>query len=206
MAKLDNEEYLLKKDGGTIPQNQVHEAFLYPDFERFLQSKCTINLDNSLLIRHENAIRLLAEEGYNIWGENVREEFNEFKNDVKDIILPEKNQEQQIEQEVQLTSHCTGSGQNDSCTSSFVVVKYFGHQKLTMQHKKKLNTMDIRPNQQMKKYLTAISDSLNRKSNEIEVNDMKYETHSKDIKEKAKLLIELEIVDSYDKVPFRDEE
>ena len=132
VAKLDNEEYLLKKDGGTIPQNQVHEAFLYPDFERFLQSKCTINLDNSLLIRHENAIRLLAEEGYNIWGENVREEFNEFKNDVKDIILTANNQGHQVEQGVHITSHCTGLGQNESCTYSFVVVKSFDHQKVTM--------------------------------------------------------------------------
>ena len=43
-------------------------------------------LDNPFLVKHENAIRLLANEGDNIWGDNVREELNEFKNYVKDII------------------------------------------------------------------------------------------------------------------------
>ena len=100
----------------------------------------------------------MVDGGDNIWGDNVREEFNEFKNDAKDIILPANNQGQQVEQGVQLTSHCTGSGRNDSCTYSFVVVKYFNHQKVTMQHTKQLNTRYIRPNQHMKKNRTAISD------------------------------------------------
>ena len=62
-----------------------------------------------------------------------------------------------VEQGVQLTSHCTGSGLNESCTSAFVVVKYFDNQNLTMKHTKQLNTIDIRPNQHMKKYQTEIS-------------------------------------------------
>ena len=73
MAKLDNWEYLPNEGGGTSTQNQVHEAFLHPDLEIFLPSKCTINLDNPFLIKRENTIRLLAEEGDNIWGDNVRE-------------------------------------------------------------------------------------------------------------------------------------
>ena len=78
----------------------------------------------------------MTEEGDNIRGDNVREELNELKNDVKDIILPAKNQGQQVEQGVQLTYHCTGSVQNESCTSAFVFIKSFDHQKVTMKHKK----------------------------------------------------------------------
>ena len=114
VGKLDNEEYLPNEDGGTSPRNQVHESFLYPDFESFLCYQCNINLDNPFLIKNENAIRLLEKEGDNILGENVREELNEFKNDVEDVILPAKNQGHQVEQGVQITSHCTGSGRNES--------------------------------------------------------------------------------------------
>ena len=89
-------------------------------------------------------------------GENVREELNEFKNDVEDVILPSKNQWNQVEQGVHITSHCTGSGRNESCTYAFVVVKYFDRQKVTIQHTKQLNTRDIRPNQHMKKYQNVI--------------------------------------------------
>ena len=39
VAKLDKKEYLRNEDGGTSPQNQVHEALLYPDFEIFLSYK-----------------------------------------------------------------------------------------------------------------------------------------------------------------------
>ena len=39
LEKLDNEEYLTNEDGGKIPRNQIHEAFLYPDFEGLLCSK-----------------------------------------------------------------------------------------------------------------------------------------------------------------------
>ena len=78
----------------------------------------------------------MEEEGDNIWGENVREELNGFKNDVKDIILPTKNQGQQLEQGVQITLHCTGSSLDEYRTSAFVVGKYFDHQKVTMQHTK----------------------------------------------------------------------
>ena len=60
VEKLDNGKYLSNKDGGTSPRNQVHEAFLYPDFEISLRSKCTINLDYPLLIKHYNETRLLA--------------------------------------------------------------------------------------------------------------------------------------------------
>ena len=74
----------------------------------------------------------MAKEGDNIWGENVREELNEFKNDVEDVILPAKNQGHQVEQGAYITSHYTGSGRNESCTSEFVVVKSFDHKKLTM--------------------------------------------------------------------------
>ena len=86
--KVDNEEYLPNKDGVKIPRNQVHGEFLYPDFEIFLHSKYTINLDNPFLIKQDNEIHILAEEGDNIWGENISEELNEFKIDVEDIILP----------------------------------------------------------------------------------------------------------------------
>ena len=86
-----------------------------------------------------------------MWGENVREELNYFKNDIEDMILPAKNHGHQVEQWVQFTSHCTGSGKNESCTSAFFVVKTFDHQKVTMQHTKQLNTRDIRPNQNTKK-------------------------------------------------------
>ena len=67
VAKLDNEGYLPNKYGGICPQNQVHDEFLYPDFEIFLRSKCTLNLDNPFLINHDNVIHLFTEEGYNIW-------------------------------------------------------------------------------------------------------------------------------------------
>ena len=90
---------------------------------------------------------------------------NEFKNDVEDIILPEKNKGGQVEQGVQLTYQCTCSGQNESFTTSFVALKYFDNKKVTMQHIKKLNTGDIRPNQHMKKNRTIISDSSNIKAN-----------------------------------------
>ena len=73
VEKLDNEKCLPNKYGGTSPWNQVNEAFLYPDYEIFLRSKCTINIYNPFLIKHENAIRLLEEEGDNIWAYNVRE-------------------------------------------------------------------------------------------------------------------------------------
>ena len=72
VEKLDNEEYLPNEDGGTNPQNQVHEAFLYPDFERFFCYKCNIHLYNPFLIKHENSIHILAKLGDNIWGENFR--------------------------------------------------------------------------------------------------------------------------------------
>ena len=88
---------------------------------------------------------------------------NVFKNDVKDIILTANNQGHQVEQEVQLTYHFTGSSQNESCTYSFVFVKSFDHQKVMMQHTKQLNTRDIHPNQHIKKYQTAISYRLKRK-------------------------------------------
>ena len=71
VEKLDNEEYLPNKDGGTITQNKYHEALLYSDIERFLCYNLNINLDNPLLIKHKNAIRLLEKEGDNIWGDNV---------------------------------------------------------------------------------------------------------------------------------------
>ena len=44
VVKLDNEEYLPNEDGGTSPLNQVHEAFLYPNFEIFLRYKCILIL------------------------------------------------------------------------------------------------------------------------------------------------------------------
>ena len=116
---------------------------------------------------------------------------NELKDDVEDIILSSKNQGHQVEQGVQRTSNCAGSGLNESYTSAFFVVKYFDHQEVTMQHTKQLNTRDIRPNQGMKKDRTAISDSPKRNTKERSENDMKYETHSKDSKEKAKLFIDL---------------
>ena len=96
VAKLNNEEYLPNKDGGTSPQNQVHEEFLYPNFESFLCYQCNINPNNPFLVKHETSIHLLAKEGDTIWGENVREELNEFKNYIEDIILSEKNQWQQV--------------------------------------------------------------------------------------------------------------
>ena len=40
VAKLDNEEYLPNKDGGTSPKNQVHEELLYPNFVSFLFYQC----------------------------------------------------------------------------------------------------------------------------------------------------------------------
>ena len=134
MEKLDNEEYSPNKDGGTSTQNQVHVEFLYPDFEILIHSNYTINLDNKFLIKHKNSIHILAEEGDNIWGENVREELNEFKNYVEYIILPSKDQGQQIEQGAHLTSQCTCSGLNEYFTSAFVVVKPFDQKNLTMQH------------------------------------------------------------------------
>ena len=73
VEKLDNEKYLPNEYGGTSPRNQVYEAFLYPDLEKCLSSMCSINIDNPFLIKHENKIHLLAEERYNIWGENVKE-------------------------------------------------------------------------------------------------------------------------------------
>ena len=76
VAKLDNEEYLPNKDGGTSPKNQVHEELLYPNFVSFLFYQCNINPNNPFLVKHENEIRLLEKEGDNIWGENVREELN----------------------------------------------------------------------------------------------------------------------------------
>ena len=76
VEKLDNEEYLPNKDGGTSPKNQVHEELLYPNFVSFLCYQCNINPNNPFLVKHENEIRLLEKEGDNIWGENVREELN----------------------------------------------------------------------------------------------------------------------------------
>ena len=87
-----------------------------------------------------------------MWGGGVREELNELKNDVKDIILPANNQGQQVEQGINITSNCKGSGRNGSCNSEFVVVKSFGRQKLTMQHPKQINNRDTRSNQHMNKY------------------------------------------------------
>ena len=78
----------------------------------------------------------MSKEGDNIWGENVREELNKFKNYVEYIISPENNQVQQVEQGVHLTYHCTGSGRNESFTSTFVVVKSSDHQKVMTQHTK----------------------------------------------------------------------
>ena len=72
VQKLYKIQYLPNEYGGTSPRDQVHEALLYPNFEIFLRYKCTINLDNPFPIRHENAIRLLEEEGDNIWVEDVR--------------------------------------------------------------------------------------------------------------------------------------
>ena len=60
VAKLYNEEYLPNEYGGTSPWNQVHEAFLYPDFKILLHSKCSINIDNTFLIKHDNSIIILA--------------------------------------------------------------------------------------------------------------------------------------------------
>ena len=79
-----------------------------------------------------------------------------------------------VEQGVQLTSHYTGSGRNESYTSAFFVVKYFNNQKLTMQHTKQLNTINIRPDKHINKYLTEISYSLKIKSNDRAENYMKY--------------------------------
>ena len=74
VEKLDNQEYLPNKDDGTSPKSLVHEAFLCPDFEKFLWYQCNINVNNPFLVKHENTIRLLEKEGDNIWGENFREE------------------------------------------------------------------------------------------------------------------------------------
>ena len=96
LEKLDNKQYSPNKDGGISQQNQLHEELLYPKFERFLCYQCNININNPFLINHDNAIHILTKEGDNIWGDNVREELNEFKNDVEDIILPANNQGQQV--------------------------------------------------------------------------------------------------------------
>ena len=151
VVKWYKDKYLPNEDGGTSPRNQVHKEFLYTKLEIFLRSKCTINIYNPFLINHDNAIRILTEEGDNIWGENVREESNELKNDDEDIILPVNNRGQQVQQGVQLTSNCTGSGPNESCTSTFFVVKYLDHQGVKMQHTKQLNTRNIHSNQHTKK-------------------------------------------------------
>ena len=68
------------------------------------------------------------------------DELKVLVHDIEELILPAKNQGQQVEQGVQLTSHCTGNGRNESTTSAFVVVKSFDHQKVTMQHTQLLNS------------------------------------------------------------------
>ena len=92
----------------------------------------TIDTTNPFLRKHENAIRTVAEDGKNVWDDNVRDELKIFVHDIEELISPAKNQGQQVKQGVQITSHCTGNGRNQCTTSAFVVVKSFDHQKVTM--------------------------------------------------------------------------
>ncbi len=144
----------------------------------------------------------MAENDDGIWDANhTTIGLHEFENDVEDIVLPAKHHGQQVEQGVQLTALCTGTGRNESCTSAMVVVKSYDHQKVTMQHTKELNTKQIRPNQHMNKDRQSISDSSKRKLSERQETGMVYQTHSQATKGKAKLFMNLARVDSYYEAP-----
>jgi len=203
ISKIDGSEFLPYVAGGTTtsPSNTIHDEFQYSAFASFLKSHCSIDIDIPFIVKHKNAIRLLTENENSIWDENIRIELNEFKDDVEDIILPAKHHGQQVEQGVQLTALCTGSGRNESCTSAMVVVKSYDHQKITMQHTKELNTKQIRPNQHMNKDRVSVSEGSKRKLSERQENGMVYQTHSQATKEKAKLFIDLARVDSYFEAP-----
>ena len=184
------------------PRNRIHDQFLYSDFREFLHSECTIDTTNPFIRKHENAIRTVAEEGTNVWDDKVRDELEVLVHDIEELILPAKNQGQQVEQGVQLTDHCTGNGRNESTTSAFVVVKSFDHQKVTMQHMQLLNSKPtIRPNQHMNKERTSTSKGSKRKEGERAENNVTYKSHSQATKEKAKLYMDLARNDSYFEAP-----
>ena len=205
ISKIDGDEFLPHAAGGTTtsPSNTIHDEFQYSAYASFLNSHCTIDTNIPFIVKHGNAIRLLVAENDNsIWDENVRIELSEFKYDVEDIILPAKHHGQQVEQGVQLTALCTGTGRNESCTSAMVVVKSFDHQKITMQHTKELNTKQIRPNQHMNKdRVSSVSEGSKRKLSERQDNGMVYQMHSQATKGKAKLFMDLALVNSYFEAP-----
>ena len=83
-----------------------------------------------------------------------------------------------------------------------VVVKSFDHQKITMQHMKELNTKQIRPNQHMNKdRVSSVSEGSKRKLSERQDNGMVYQMHSQATKGKAKLFMDLALVNSYFEAP-----
>ena len=90
ISKIDGSEFLPYVAGGTTtsPSNTIHDEFQYSAFASFLKSHCTIDINIPFIVKHENEIRLLAENENSIWDENIRIELNEFKEDVEDIILP----------------------------------------------------------------------------------------------------------------------
>ena len=63
ISKIDGSEFLPHVAGGTTtsPSNTIHDEFQYSAFVSFLKSYCTIDTNVPFIVKHENAICLLAE-------------------------------------------------------------------------------------------------------------------------------------------------
>ena len=139
-----------------VSEAGIHDEFSYIDWKAFVSNKCTIDLNDPIITRNIEAIKLLSQDrNLYLWQEEPFEDgspMHQLQHDMKTIVFTAKHHQQQAEAGVQEVSHCNQNRKSEMISTAFVVVRSYFNQVVTAWQQQEIDGgKELRGNQHMGK-------------------------------------------------------